>query len=107
MPKMEADCIHGYDFGDGCPICSKKYPKVGEPFTFEMPVRLNALTDCEGTDGLNNLMDEFFWDKYGEEFMLSDISYKPMRVVGEDIIIEVTAAQVESEEDEDEDEDEA
>jgi hypothetical protein len=75
-------------------------PQAGEPFTFKMPVGLDDLTECGGVDGLNNLMDEFFWDKYGEECLLGGISYKPVAVEGDKIIIEVHAETVE-EEDED------
>ena len=97
MPNMQADCIHGYDMGNGCSIC-KPQPVVGKPFTFEMAIDLDTLTECGGIDGLNDMMDNEFWDRFGEGWMLGDISYKPIRITQDQerlVVIEVTAGTVE------------
>ncbi len=77
-------------------------PIVNKPFTFEMPVSLDALTECGDADGLNDLMDEHFWDTYGEELMPTGVSYKPIRVEDGKIIIQVDCENMEADENVDE-----
>jgi hypothetical protein len=71
-------------------------PEVGKPFAFEMSVDLDGLVECGGMDALNDMMDNEFWDRFGDGLLLSDISYKPIRINDDStIVIEVTAQDVE------------
>ena len=66
-------------------------PEVGKPFTFEMSVDLHGLVGCGGIDALNDMMDNEFWDRFGDNLLLSDIKYKPVGIDPDhNIIIEIT-----------------
>lgn len=55
---------------------------------FDMPVDFDALLDNDsGIDGINEMVDEFV----DRGHLLMDLSYKPVKIVGGDIIIHVTA----------------
>ena len=71
-------------------------PEVGQPFRFIMNVDLDGLVECGGMDALNDMMDNEFWDRFGDGLLLSDISYKPIAINADTTIaIEVTAQDVE------------
>ena len=65
-------------------------PVIGEEFTFRMNVDLGGLLELGGMDGLNDLMDNEFHDKFGWDKILTGIDYKPVGIDGDNhIILEV------------------
>lgn len=72
-------------------------PEVGKPFTFEMALDLDDLIVMGNIDALNDMMNNEFLDRFaGDGLILYYISYKPIRIDNDGlIVIEVSAQDVE------------
>lgn len=76
-------------------------PIVGKPFTFEMTTELERIAQCGTDQGILNLIDNYFWNTYGEDLWLEEITFKPIRIEGENtIVIQVSCESIEAEEEE-------
>ena len=66
-------------------------PEIGKEFAYVMAVDLDGMMTLGGMDGLNDLMDDDFHDKFGWDMILTDISYMPVGVDNDkNILLEVS-----------------
>lgn len=62
----------------------------GEEVVFIVKVDFGELIECGGIEGLNEIVDEDAYDKY-PGLCLTDMSYRPVGVEGENVLVEVSA----------------
>jgi len=79
---------------------SENKPVAGKPFDFTINVSLSDVVCSGGMDGFNDLVDNKFWDEYGDDFLLGSFTYYPERVVDGHLEIHVHAEEVEAYDDE-------
>ena len=76
-------------------------PIAGKPFSFEMATRIGVIVQCVTVDGFLSLIDNYVWDTFGEELSPEGITYKPIRIEGENtIIIQVDCENMEADNEE-------